>query len=358
MGSYAIDSTRHRHQDSDGLTPRGRDQHLWAIVLAAGEGTRLSAVTTAVHGHSVPKQFAAILGTRTFLQRTMDRIAPLVPPRRTLVVIAEGQLGLATEQLAAYPGVQIVVQPRNRGTGAGVLFPLAQVLAKDPRAYVAIFPSDHHVERESRFIDAVKNALVALPQAPAGVVLVGAAAESAATDLGWIACAGRTNRDTHEDDDHKLRPVERFVEKPGADRALELLKAGALWNTLILAARGSALWDLFAQKLPEVESPLRSYRDHLVRHAFHAAAQQLLAAYAAMPGSDLSRDVLEGARGLGAVAMIDAGWSDCGTPERLGAVLRRTVETTRAASADEVHARTLRALRQTAPLRTGSLLPS
>jgi hypothetical protein len=136
------------------------------------------------------------------------------------------------------------------------------------------------------------------------------------------------------------------------------LKAGALWNTLILAARGSALWDLFAQKLPQVESPLRSYRDHLARHAFRVADQQLLAAYATMPGSDLSRDVLEGARGLGAVAMIDAGWSDCGTPERLGAVLRRTVETTRTASADEVHARTLRALRQTAPLRTGSLLPS
>jgi hypothetical protein len=32
---------------------------------------------------------------------------------------------------------------------------------------------------------------------------------------------------------------------------------------------------------------------------------------------DLSRDILQQARGLRVVAMVDAGWSDCGTPERL-----------------------------------------
>jgi mannose-1-phosphate guanylyltransferase len=330
--------------------PDGRDRHLWAIVLAAGEGMRLSAVTAALHGRAVPKQFAALHGTRTFLQRTMDRIAPLVPPRRTVVVVAEDQMRLATEQLAGYPDTQIIAQPGNRGTGAGVLLPLAHVLTQDPDAYVAVFPSDHDVQRESRFVDAVKNALVALTHAPAGVVLVGAAAESAATDLGWISCRGGGGAD----DDGMPRSVQRFVEKPDSARALALLKSGALWNTLILITRGTALWALFAQKLPRVERGLRRYREQLAQQGRAGAGtnrRRLLAVYQTLPNSDLSRDVLQSASGLVAVAMVDAGWSDCGTPERLEAVLRRAVAESAArsrSSEDGGHRVALRVLREVA----------
>jgi mannose-1-phosphate guanylyltransferase len=336
--------------------PRGRDRHLWAIVLAAGEGMRLSAVTTALHGRAVPKQFAALHGTRTFLQRTMDRIAPLVPPRRTVVVVAEDQMRLATEQLAGYPDTQIVAQPGNRGTGAGVLLPLAHVLTQDPDAYVAVFPSDHDVQRESRFVDAVKNALGALTQAPAGVVLVGAAAESAATDLGWISCRG-----VAAEDDGTPRSVQRFVEKPDSPRALALLKSGALWNTLILITRGAALWALFAQKLPRVERGLRRYREQLAQRGRADAAtdrRRLLAVYQTLPKSDLSRDVLQAASGLVAVAMVDAGWSDCGTPERLEAVLRRAVGESAASSRsseDRGHRGALRVLREVVRSKAASL---
>ncbi|MES1205892.1 MAG: NTP transferase domain-containing protein, partial [Pseudomonadota bacterium] len=61
----------------------------WAIVLAAGEGSRLASVTRLLHGRDVPKQFAELDGERTLLQRTMDRVGQLVPPSRTVVVIAE-----------------------------------------------------------------------------------------------------------------------------------------------------------------------------------------------------------------------------------------------------------------------------
>lgn len=280
---------------------------LWAIVLAAGEGTRLAALTAAVHGRPVPKQFAAIHGSRTFLQRTMDRIAPIVPPSRTVVVVADGHADLATVQLAEFQGATIVRQPANRGTGAGVLLPLAHVLARDPDARVVVFPSDHHVARESAFAAAVKRAVRAADTARSGVALVGAAAESAATDLGWIACAGPAC-------DAGARAVERFVEKPGAEVAEALLVRRALWNTLIIAARGCALWLLASRHVEPVASGLDRYR---ARIGAPAAAEELRRIYATLPSSDLSRDILEKAGGLRAVAMVDAGWSDCGTPERL-----------------------------------------
>ena len=282
---------------------------LWAIVLAAGEGTRLSSVTAAVHGAPVPKQYAAIAGPRTFIQRTMDRIAPLVPLERTVVVIADGHRSYAEAQLAGYPGIEIVGQPRNRGTGTGLLLPLLHVLRRDPEARVVVFPSDHHVERESAFVEAVERALRAAGRARAGVALVGAAAEAPATDLGWIACGAPSAA--------SCRPVKRFVEKPSEAVAFGLLAEQALWNTLILAANAQALWNLASlYAAPVAHAFEHGYRPYL--GASEAAARDRLARlYEELPVVDLSRDILERADGLRAVSMVDAGWSDCGTPERL-----------------------------------------
>jgi mannose-1-phosphate guanylyltransferase len=282
---------------------------LWAIVLAAGRGLRLAAVTKEVHGREIPKQFAKLCGERTFVQRTMDRIAPLVPPERTVVVVGDDQMDLAKQQLAGFAGLEIVRQPLNLGTGPGVLLPLAHVLAKDPDARVVVFPSDHHFMRDGPLLDAVRRADRAAAARSGAVTLVGAAADSAATDLGWIV--GGPRRGPHG---ARARRVDRFIEKPGEGVARRLLRDRALWNTLIIAARGQTLWQLAGRHVPEIVKVLEDYRGSLGRPG---AQRRLRAHYAALPPADFSRDILERAQGLSVVTMTDAGWSDCGTPERL-----------------------------------------
>jgi mannose-1-phosphate guanylyltransferase len=293
--------------------PRGQ---LWAIVLAAGEGTRLAALTRNVHGRDVPKQFASLCGGETFLQKTLQRIGPLVRSDRTVVVVADNQIDLARDQLAFFPGVEIVCQPRNRGTAAGVLLPLLHVLARDPDARVLVFPSDHYFRRESAFVAAARRAVRAAEEMPGGVALLGAAAETAATDLGWIvpgrACAPAAAG---------ARQVEYFVEKPAPDRAADLLQRGSLWNTLVIAARGRALWDLARLHVPEVADQLTPYAAGIGRPDSRALLQRI---YDHLPTADLSRNILQAASGLTVVPMLDAGWSDCGTPERLFQALHGT----------------------------------
>lgn len=60
---------------------------LWAVILAGGEGKRLEPFTRALYGYCVPKQFAVLSGHRSLLQATVERIAPLVPHERMLVVV-------------------------------------------------------------------------------------------------------------------------------------------------------------------------------------------------------------------------------------------------------------------------------
>src|SRR5262245_61653782 len=123
----------------------GPSRALWAVVLAAGQGTRMSPVTRLLCGRPLPKQFVPLLSDRTLLQETMDRIGPLIPPQRTVVVVGEGYEDLARTQLREFHGVEMVSQPLDLGTGPGILLPLSHVFARDPRATVAVFPSDHHL---------------------------------------------------------------------------------------------------------------------------------------------------------------------------------------------------------------------
>jgi mannose-1-phosphate guanylyltransferase len=106
--------------------------------------------------------------------------------------------------------------------------------------------------------------------------------------------------------------VARFVEKPGPSAAAELHQQGALWNTLIVVAKGRSLWAMLARHLPGAVATV----EPLCQEGL-LAAETLEETYRDLPSADLSSDVLQVANGLQVVALEDAGWSDYGTPEGL-----------------------------------------
>lgn len=296
--------------------PRVTGETIWAVVLAAGEGTRLAPITRVLYGRSIPKQFAALDGDRSFLQRTMDRVGLVVPPERTMVVVSHARAALAHTQLAEYRGVEVIEQPADRGTGPGVLLPLAHVLRRDPGGRVVIFPSDHHVGQPERLIQAVARALCAAEAAPSGLALVGAQATRAATDLGWMVPGARLCQAEND-----CRCITRFVEKPDAAMAADLRRQGALWNTFIVAASGKALWRLARRHIPTQTRGFERYRRQLPRPGASGLLERL---YEEMAGADFCRDILQRADGLGMASLESVEWSDCGTPERLFEALSGT----------------------------------
>jgi mannose-1-phosphate guanylyltransferase len=263
-----------------------------------------------MYGSRLPKQFLSFGQARTFLQTTIDRLQGLVPPKRIVVVVAACHEALAREQLMTYSGVEIVAQPRNVGTGPGVLLPLLHVLARDPHADVALVPSDHDFRAPAKMRRALSTARRAA-RAGVDMVLIGARAECAASDLGWIvpkpARAARS-----------VASIETFVEKPGPEIAARLFERGALWNTMLCVARGQALWQLGRTHLPAQVALLEEYGQSLGSGRARECLRQV---YERLTPADFSRDLVAASRGLRVTAMDGAGWSDCGTPERLVAAL-------------------------------------
>ena len=101
-------------------------ERLWALVLAGGDGTRLQPLTRLIAGAPIPKQYCRIIGSRSLLEATLARVAPLVPPERMLAIVNRGHMELARPQLATIPGANVLVQPRNLDTGPGILVSLLE----------------------------------------------------------------------------------------------------------------------------------------------------------------------------------------------------------------------------------------
>jgi mannose-1-phosphate guanylyltransferase len=280
----------------------------WAVVLAAGDGTRLRELTRR-GGVDTPKQFCSLRGGRSLLGDALARAARIAPKKRILVVVAEQHRRFFEPELAALPRENVIVQPSNRGTAAGILLPLLAVLERDPEARIAFLPSDHFVAREVVIEAALRFALDALDEPEAGLTLLGITPDAPESGYGWIVPRAS---------ERLLRPVERFVEKPPPALAAELFAHGALWNSFLFAAKGATLRALFAARLPELLGAFEA----TFTSAPETRAARFEQLYAALEARDFSREILqECTRELRLEQVPPCGWTDLGTPERVAACL-------------------------------------
>ncbi len=279
------------------------DENLWVIVLAAGEGRRLSALTTDARGVPVPKQFCSFGRERPMVQWALDRAKGLAPVERIVTIVATEHRRWWETALSGLPDENVIVQPRNRGTAAGILLPLIEILRRDPHARVVLLPSDHYVADEAALGSAAQRAVKAVQLRPERVVLLGITPDDVETEYGWILPRSRRG---------PVHPVARFVEKPDARVAADLLGRGAVWNSFVLAGAAKTLLYLYDETLPDLAE---SFLRELVVLPRPGGLEAL---YADLPTNDFSRELLERvADRLDVVVAPPCGWSDLGTPARL-----------------------------------------
>lgn len=278
---------------------------LWAIVLAAGEGSRVRNLARDDEGLPAPKQYCRFGSDKTLLARAMARAQSIADARRTVVVLAEQHRLWWEKALRHEPQENILPQPQNRGTAAGLLLPLLHILSRDPTAIVAVIPSDHVVDDEPVLREALLAAarIASHPRAP--VVLLGMSAESVEGEYGWVLPRAGSRAAS--------RPVLRFVEKPSPTMAVALKTNGALRNSFLLVSSAKALLRLFDKAAPLLVEAFRRTSAHRVPNA-----RRLGRLYATLPMLDFSRDILERVpEELEVLPVADCGWCDLGTPGAL-----------------------------------------
>ena len=297
---------------------RFTNQHRWGVILAGGEGARLKSLTRLVSGEDTPKQFCPLLGGRTLLSQTRQRIARTISQDRTVFVVLNSHERFYNKELGGLPPARMLVQPRNRGTLPAILCSLINIVRQDPNAFVSFFPSDHYYTEEDTFMAGVELAFDAAEANENTVILLGVAAKHAEVEYGWIEAAPAISSQSS----HGLLKVKRFWEKPTPQTAKELLDRGCVWNTFVMVGRAKAFLDLIQSGAPEV---YRRFASVLENPDIPLTSSALSPIYERLSEADFSKLVLSTAPdALGVWCLGDVGWSDLGDPRRVITTLSQT----------------------------------
>ncbi len=302
-------------------SPTASDPLLCGIVLAGGEGRRLRPFVHLLRRDLLPKQYVNFIGTRSMIQHTFARAEKLVPPERVFTVINESHLRFSEVQAqlsSRFPGT-VIVQPENKETAPGLLLPLLHLAKRYPQSAVVVLPSDQFVLQEDELLSRVRFAYLRVQQDPAKVILLGVEPDREETEYGYIV-PGKTIATAagHE--------ISSFIEKPDLQTARDLLRRGALWNTMVMVFRTDTMLELIRSVAPALYSAFDGISEVMGNAAEKAALQEI---YRELPSVNFSKEILEPLAQrypgrLLTVPVHNVLWSDWGTERRIVEVLRAT----------------------------------
>jgi mannose-1-phosphate guanylyltransferase/mannose-6-phosphate isomerase len=212
------------------------------VILCGGSGTRLWPLSR----KSFPKQFVPLIGGKSLLQLTAERVAPLGQP--LMVVASEEHRFLVADALQGLDGpIHAILEPVGRNTAAAMgLAALTVHQSGQGDALLLFCPADHHIPDAAAFRQMV---LAGVPAAQAGdIVTFGVVPSFPSTAYGYI-------QQGEPLPDGAARRVARFLEKPDAATAQQLLLQGnVLWNAGIFLCRADALLQAMRQHAPDILS--------------------------------------------------------------------------------------------------------
>lgn len=287
-----------------------------AIILAGGDGRRLRPVTRRITGADLPKQFCPIIGDRTLLDDTRSRTSLMFPASRTLMVLNREHEDYYAPLLSDLPARNLVVQPANRGTAPAILYALVRAELNGIDS-VAIFPSDHYVSDDARFMRHIDAAFDVLAIRPELTVLLGVEADSPEDQYGWIEPDGKTP--IWRSGLGVISRIRRFWEKPPLQVATQLWTRACLWNSFVMVAHVPTLMGLFQRALPRLHTLFQT-----VLMGTHMEERAVKALYSFLPASGFSEQILTRfAHEMAVLPMNGVAWSDLGEPDRVARVLSR-----------------------------------
>jgi mannose-1-phosphate guanylyltransferase len=304
------------------------------LVLAGGDGRRLQPYIQEVKGKKLPKQFVNFVGKHSMVEQTFRRVERLIPADQILTVITRQHLlhPEVCRQLARRRSETIVVQPSNKETGPGILLPLAFIYKRLPEAIVALFPSDHFILQEERFMSYVTLAIQAVKHDPTQIILLAIEPHKPEPEYGYILPCENSGSAYR----FGTRPVSGFVEKPRPELAVELVMAGALWNTMTMVFKLRTLWELVQRVHPALYANF-----HRILEAIGTAEEQRTVndVYDGLQPVNFSKEITEKIadrhpKSIAVLPVRDVFWSDLGSRERVLQVVRRLNQH----GAEEIHA--------------------
>ena len=261
----------------------------WAVVLAGGVGSRFWPMSTPDR----PKQLLPLPSTEPMLADALARLAPIVPPERTLVLTNASLVEAIAKLAPTLPRENLIAEPKPAGTAAALAWGANVIAQRGARADVMI---SVHADWAIGDAEGFRAALLAAADAAErehALVTVGVVPVRPDPGFGYIQPGDPAGSNA--------RHVARFVEKPDRARAEAMVREGFLWNSGIFVWRAGDFLDEIDAHTPEIAPHLAAHPNDVI--AFFGAVEKPIAVDVGVMERSARVLVLPG----------DFGWDDVGT---------------------------------------------
>jgi mannose-1-phosphate guanylyltransferase len=273
--------------------------NVYAVIMAGGAGTRFWPLSRKLR----PKQLLPLGGQANIplITATAQRIAPIAPPSRTVVVTGKALEQPTRSALPDLPAENILLEPVGRNTAPCVGWATAWVARRDPQAVIAVLAADAFIRDDRAFVDALE--IAARAASNGSIVTLGIKPTRAETGYGYLHVGAETSVPG-------VYRVQAFVEKPDASRAEQYLRGGEhLWNAGIFVYRADVMQRAIEQHLPAVSEAMRAFDSAAERGNEQAIVDER---YASLSSISIDFGVMEKVDEV-SVVPVDCGWSDVGS---------------------------------------------
>jgi mannose-1-phosphate guanylyltransferase/mannose-6-phosphate isomerase len=281
--------------------------HLNAVILAGGSGTRLWPLSTP----SFPKQFFPLPNGRSMIQESLARVEKLISPAQAWVVTGRNMVELVHEHLPAVPMQHILGEPVGRSTSAAIGWAAATIARQDTRAIMAVLTADHMITKVESFNQALRLAVELAEQGY--LVTLGTKPAAPETGYGYIRYAAPLT----EGFGHQAFYGERFVEKPDVATARAYLQDGHyVWNSGMFIWKVEKILAELHMHLPELARKIDVIVDAMGTARGRAILDEL---WPTLQTISIDYGVMEKTSKF-AVIPVDIGWNDVGNWEQYGSL--------------------------------------
>lgn len=271
-------------------------QGLWAIVFAGGIGSRFWPLSTTHR----PKQVLALVNERPLIADTIQRLSPMVPAERVLVVTSADIADALHEVIPEVPRANMLIEPRPLGTAAALAWGAREVARRaGPDTVFCALHADLSVATPAEFRRTIMRAANIAASEPV-LVAIGVKPTRCETGFGYLQAGALLDPLTSRAEGGASR-VDYFVEKPSAALADTLIDRGAYWNSGIFVWRAKVVLAELAQHTREVVLGLP---------ALEAGQMEQFATH--VTSISIDRGLLERSESV-VVLPGDFGWDDVGT---------------------------------------------
>jgi len=284
----------------------------YGLIMAGGRGTRFWPRSRRSHA----KQVLSVLGERSLIQQTVDRLRPLLPPERLWVLTNDYLRTEIARQLPEIPRRQILAEPAQRNT-APCIGLAAQILRSlDEHAVMGVFPADQVIGRSARFLRLVRAAYRSAQRGH--MVVLGIQPRWPETGYGYVEFPEGTRAGSLTP-----APVLRFREKPDPKTAEEFVAAGRFyWNSGMFFWRADVFLEALRRHLPKAATLLAS----LPPFGHRGFGECLRNAFPRCQNISVDYAVLEKAGEVVGLPADDIQWNDVGSWNAVYELLPRDAE--------------------------------